>query len=48
MPNPTVVLPWISRKSSARILGPLSLGFPEPLNTRPEGMRGEEMVQEVR
>ena len=28
-------LPWISKKSSARILGPLSLGFPDPLNTRP-------------
>ena len=27
--------PWISRKSSARMLGPLSRGLPDPLNTRP-------------
>lgn len=25
----------MSRKSSARTAGPLSMGFPEPLNTRP-------------
>lgn len=28
--------PWISRKSSARIFGPLSFGFPEPLKTLPK------------
>ena len=28
-------LPWMSRKSSASIWGPLSLGLPEPLNTLP-------------
>lgn len=27
--------PWMSRKSSARMLGPLSLGLPEPLKTLP-------------
>lgn len=27
--------PMMSRKSSARTAGPLSMGFPEPLNTRP-------------
>ena len=27
--------PWISRKSSAITLGPLSIGFPDPLNTLP-------------
>lgn len=28
-------LPMMSRKSSARTTGPLSMGFPDPLNTRP-------------
>ena len=28
-------LPWISKKSSANTGGPLSIGLPEPLNTRP-------------
>ena len=28
-------LPIISKKSSARIGGPLSMAFPDPLNTRP-------------
>ena len=27
--------PMMSRKSSAKMFGPLSFGFPDPLNTRP-------------
>ena len=30
-----VNLPWISKKSSAMTGGPLSIGLPDPLNTRP-------------
>lgn len=29
--------PMMSRKSSARTMGPLSMGFPDPLNTLPTG-----------
>lgn len=32
--------PLISRKSSAMTTGPLSMGLPEPLKTRPEGGEG--------
>lgn len=28
-------IPIISRKSSAKTMGPLSIGFPDPLNTLP-------------
>lgn len=28
-------IPIISRKSSAKTAGPLSMGFPDPLNTLP-------------
>lgn len=32
--------PLISRKSSAMTTGPLSMGLPEPLKTRPGGKQG--------
>lgn len=33
--NPFIILPMMSRKSSASTTGPLSMGFPDPLKTRP-------------
>lgn len=33
--NPFITLPIMSRKSSANTTGPLSMGFPDPLKTRP-------------
>ena len=30
------ILPWMSKKSSAITAGPLSMAFPDPLNTRPK------------
>lgn len=39
--------PWISKKSSARIDGPLSLGFPDPLNTRPTSKNKQMNIQMI-